>query len=110
MQAQLVTSAYAKGYEGLVMSGRSALSLDGGTIYVPDSSGYITVATGSLHSTGRRLPGHAVSSLALSPDGKMLFAVQPASNLILEVNAASGGQVATFTVPYPLGILRVEAP
>jgi sugar lactone lactonase YvrE len=92
------------------MNGRLALSIDGHTIYVPDSSGYFTVATGDLHPTGRRLSGHSLSSLAISPDGKMLFAVQPASNLILEVNAASGEQVATFTLPYPLGILRVEAP
>ena len=105
-----VGDASAKGYEGLAMNGGSALSPDGRTIYVPDTSGYMTIATVSLRPTGRRLSGHSLSSLAISPDGKNVFALQPDSNLVIEVDATSGQQVATFTLPYPVGILKVEAP
>jgi len=103
----LVRDASAKGYEGLWLSGLSALSMDRKTIYVPDASGYVTIATGSLHPTGRGLSGTSVSSLAISPDGKVLFAVQPASNLLVAVDAANGRELGRYTMAYPLVILMV---
>jgi len=104
-----VTNASAKGYDNAMPSGRAALSADGQTLFLPDGLGYVTVASGSLHPTARRLSGHSLSSLAISPDGKRLFAIQAGAGLLLEVDAASGRELARFSISDPLAILRVEA-
>ncbi|MDQ6692116.1 MAG: hypothetical protein M3Z13_05045 [Candidatus Dormibacteraeota bacterium] len=104
-----VKDAFAKGYETALTSGRAALSLDSQTLFIPARSGYVTVASASLHPISRRISGDSVSSLAISRDGRRLFAVQPSANLLVELDAASGRELGRFTISHPLAILRVDA-
>ena len=104
----LIKDAYAKGYEA-PGGGGASLSAEGGTIFVPDSSGVVAVTRAALEPRSRLLAGHDVTSVAVSPDGRVLFAVEPRSNSLFELDARSGRLLATFSVPYPVSILAIAA-
>ena len=103
-----IKDAYAKGYE-TSLGGGASLSTDAGTIFVPDALGIVAVTRVGLEPRRRLLAGHDVTSLAVSADGRVLFAVEPKANLLFEVDATSGRLLATFSVPYPVSILAVAA-
>jgi hypothetical protein len=86
------------------------VSLDGKTLVMAASSGIVWIDTSSLHAGAHSLAGWTVSGLALSPDGKVLYALND-SGKIAEISMGSRQVAATFDPGdgYPLALMRVEA-
>jgi hypothetical protein len=89
--------------------GSSALSPDGQTFVITGDSGVMWLDTASLHVTRRALSGWKLWSLAVSPDGKLLYAVS-SGGVIAELPMNGSGE-ATFNgaAGVPLALVRVEA-
>jgi hypothetical protein len=86
-----VTQAQAKAGEG----GSAALSADGKTLFASAVHGYVAIDTASLKLRGAYLTDHSLGSLAATPDGHWLLAVQDFSRLI-RIGAADGRIDATL--------------
>lgn len=83
---------------------------DGKTLVAAAGSGIVWIDTGSLRANGRSLTNWTVWSLALSLDGKVLYALGD-SGKIAEISMDSRSVGATFdaSAGNPLAIMRVEA-
>jgi hypothetical protein len=83
---------------------------DGRSMITAAASGIVWIDTIGLHASNRLLPGWTVWSLALSPDGKVLWALGD-SGKIAEISVASRQISATFDpgAGYPMALMRVEA-
>jgi hypothetical protein len=89
--------------------GGAVLSADGKTLVVTGSAGLLWVDTATMRSSRHELDQWLVSSVALSPDGKMLYAVND-SGMIAELPMAGGSGTKFDGAPgQPLGLVRVEA-
>jgi len=89
--------------------GGAVLTADGRTLVVTGSAGLLWVDTATMKSARHELDSWFVSSLALSPDGKMLYAVSD-SGMIAEVPMAGGSGTRFAGAPgQPLALVRVEA-
>ena len=90
--------------------GGAVLSPDGGTLVIAGSTGLVWVDTASLHRDDRQLGAWKVWSVALSPDGTMLYAVNDAG-MIAEVRMAGSHAPTTFggAAGQPLALVRVAA-
>jgi hypothetical protein len=88
----------------------SALSADGAMLYVVGGDGLWALDASTLHVIKHYLAGEAFSSVALSADGKSLYALDPAKGLIA-LNLASGqaSQVAQSGLASAVGIAWVSA-
>src|ERR1700682_1081786 len=91
--------------------GRNAavVSNDGKTLVTAGMNGLIWIDTGTLQVRNRTLTNWSVWSLAATPDGAMLYALNEGGG-IAEIAMASAKVVATFDPAegYPMGLLRVE--
>ncbi len=79
-------------------SSGAAISPDGRTLYAATAQGVWVIDARSLAARASVLGGRNVASLALSADGRRLYALQPGSGRISAVDPASGhvvGGVAT---------------
>ena len=83
---------------------------DGKTLVTAAGSGIVWIDTESLRAKGRSLTNWTVWSLALSPDGKVLYALGD-SGKIAEIPMDTRSVGATFDpgAGNPLAIMRVEA-
>lgn len=98
-----VTAADAKSGE----AGSAALSADGKTLFASAVRGYVAIDTASLKLRGAYLTDRRVGSLAATPDGHWLLAVQDFSRLI-RIGAADGRIDATLlSAGGPIEALRV---
>lgn len=89
--------------------GGAVLSPDGRTLVVTGGSGVMWVDTATLLNGRHELDTWRVWGLALSPDGKMLYAVNDAG-MIAELSMAGGGAATFGGAPgQPMGLIRVEA-
>jgi hypothetical protein len=87
----------------------SVITPDGKILVTAGSSGIVWIETEGLHAGTRLLNDWTVTSLALSPDGKVLWALNDAGR-IAEIQMASRQVAATFGAEaYPLALMRVEA-
>ncbi len=68
----------------------SALSRDGATMYVATDRGVWALDTRALRVRATYLSDHAVSGVALSRDGQRLYALQPAQDQVMILDAMSG--------------------
>jgi hypothetical protein len=92
-----------------MIQGGVVLSADGRTLVVTGSAGLLWVDTATMKSPRHELDSWLVSSLALSPDGKMLYAVND-SGMIAELPMAGGSGTRFAGAPgQPLALVRVEA-
>lgn len=105
----VVLEAAAKGSYELPARGRAALSGDGSAIFIPDGSGYVTLATASLTPAGRSMSGRSLSGLVLAPGGKVLFAIETGPGKVIELDVASGREIASYSAHRPLAILGIAA-
>jgi len=66
--------------------------------------------TGTLTTVAQALPGRTVRSLAISPDGKTLYAVDD-KGMVAELSMATHTVTSTFdpNVSDPIALMRVEA-
>lgn len=68
----------------------AALSRDGATMYVATDRGVWALDTRAPRVRATYLPDHAVSSVTLSRDGQRLYALQPAQDRVMVLDAMSG--------------------
>jgi hypothetical protein len=87
----------------------TVVSNDGKTLVTAGKNGLIWIDTSTLNVRRNVLTNWSVWSLAASPDGAMLYAVNDAG-AIAELWMTSGKVVATFDPAegFPMGLLRVE--
>jgi hypothetical protein len=97
------------GANGLGPNG-AVLSHDGSTLVMVGSSGVAWVDTSSLKVLTRQLTGWTVWSISASPDGKVVYAVNDASQ-IAELWMTDRRVAATFggASGQPLALIRVES-
>jgi WD40 repeat protein len=88
----------------------AAVSPDGKTLVIAGATGLLWIDTASLHTHDRQLSGWKVWSVALSPDGTTLYAVNDAG-MVAEVAMAGAHAPTTFggADGHPLALVRVEA-
>jgi DNA-binding beta-propeller fold protein YncE len=87
----------------------SALSQDGKTLVTAGQNGLLWIDTATLQTRNRQLAKWTVWSVAASPDGSRVYAVNDAG-AIAELSMADGRVAATFDPGegFPMGLLRVE--
>lgn len=89
--------------------GGAVLSADGRTLVVTGSTGVVWVDTATMQKGRYELNTWRVWGLALSPDGKMLYAVND-TGMIAELPMAGGRGIRFAGAPgQPLALVRVEA-
>jgi len=88
----------------------AVVSADNHTLALASASGVMWMDTITLTATGEALPGWTVRSLALSPDGKTLYAVNDKGELA-ELSMAERSVISVFgpVVDHPIALMRVEA-
>jgi hypothetical protein len=72
---------------------RVVVADDGSTVYAAGSGGIVRIGTADLSTATRLLSGSAVDALALTPDGRTLFALLHQGGRIVELDATSGEEV-----------------
>ena len=87
----------------------AVVSNDGKTLVTAGTNGLIWIDTGTMQVRNRLLTNWSVWSLAASPDGAMIYALNDAG-AIAELSMASARVVATFDPAegFPMGLWRVE--
>ncbi len=88
----------------------SVVSADGQTLVIAGSTGVVWLDTSTLTQKRHALDTWTVRSLALSPDGATLYAVND-RGLVAELSMAGGSVTATFdpNIAHPIALMRVEA-
>ena len=103
-------NAAAKEFDGPAAA--SAVDPSGRWLYVAWESGYLTVDTATLRPTALRDRGDYLRSLAVSPDGRHLFAVSGPDlfpTLVSDLDPQTGTQKSTIRgLSAPWRILRLE--
>jgi len=91
-------------------TGAAVVSPDGKTLVTTSSSGIAFIDTASLQASAHALTNWTVWSLALSPGGKVVYALGD-SGKIAEISMVSRQVAATFDpgAGIPLTLMRVEA-
>lgn len=106
-----VASLFAKDVHAKEFGANAAVvSPDGKTLATASSSGIVLIETKGLRVRAHALTDWTVWSLALSPDGKVVYALSD-SGKIAEVSMESGKVGAAFDpgAGFPMGIMRVAA-
>ena len=103
----LVLNAEAK----RVIFGGAALSPDVKTLYAIGEDGVYAIDTAGLTLKGHYLAGHTLESLALSPDGTVLFATSAGAGdgKLLWVETATGVQSEIGSNSHGATIIRVQS-
>ena len=88
----------------------AAISSDGKTLVTAGSVGIVFIDTGALRVTARALTDQVIRSLALSPDGKILYVLDE-NGTFTEVSMDTRKVGATFnpSAGNPLDLMRVVA-
>jgi DNA-binding beta-propeller fold protein YncE len=87
----------------------SVVSPDGKTLVTAGKTGLIWIDTATLRARSQQLAKWSVWSVAASPDGSRVYALNDAG-AIAELSMADGRVAATFDPGegFPMGLLRVE--
>jgi len=104
--ASLIQGVEAKGFG----ANGAVVTPDGRTLVTSGATGVIWIDTDTLHVTGRQLTSWTVWSLALSPNGDELYAVND-TGMIAEVSMAGTHAASTFAggPGQPMALIRVQA-
>jgi len=88
----------------------SVVSGDGQTLVIAGSTGVVWLDATTLTQKRQALDSWTVRSLALSPDGATLYAVNDLG-AVAEVSMAGGSVTTTFdpNIAHPIALMRVEA-
>jgi hypothetical protein len=102
--------AEAKPEHGYGAIGAAALSADSKTLFALGERGLLAIDTRDLALRGRYLPDMPLSSLALSADGRRLYAVSLEDGTIVQLDSATGRLLGTIASAQRLwSVLRVIA-
>jgi WD40 repeat protein len=95
---------------GAIGAGTAAISPDGSTLVAASSSGLVWVKTATLRPFMSSLSGWHLWSLALSPDGKVLYVVSDQGR-VAQVSMSSAAILAEFDTSEgkPMSLMRVAA-
>jgi hypothetical protein len=72
---------------------RVVIAPDGATIYAAGANGIVRLASRDLGIVGRLAAGMAIDSLAVTSDGRTVYALTHADGRILQIDAASGAVI-----------------
>ena len=88
----------------------AVVSADNRTLVVPGVSGIVWLDASTLAQKRNALDSWTVRSLALSPDGTTLYAVNDVG-AVAELSMAGGSVTTTFdpNIAHPIALMRVEA-
>ncbi len=88
----------------------AAVSPDGKTLVMAGKTGIVWIDTATLNAKDRQLPSWNVWSLAMSPDGTTVYAINDAG-MIAELPMSGAHQPTTFggATGHPLDLIRVAA-
>jgi hypothetical protein len=88
----------------------AVVSADDRTLAIAGATGVIWLDTGTFAETGHALDGWTVRSLALSSDGRTLYAVNDRGS-VAELSMAAHSVTTTFdpSIDHPIALMRVEA-
>lgn len=88
----------------------AVVSVDNQTLVIPGPTGVMWLDATTLKPVAQALAGWTVRSLALSPDGTMLYAVSDTGN-VAELSMARQSLMTTFdpAIAHPIALMRVEA-
>lgn len=88
----------------------AVVSADGHTLAIAGSTGVAWLDTSTLTQKRHALDSWTVRSLALSPDGTTLYAVND-MGAVAELSMAGGSVTTTFdpNISHPIALMRVEA-
>jgi hypothetical protein len=104
------TSARAATKPSAVTSTVSALSPDGQTLYTIGEQGLLVIDTKDFRLRGRYLGDWKLDGVAISPDGRRLYAASAALGKIVQIDPKVGTIAAEVpTTGRPTGVVRVEA-
>ncbi len=90
-------------------SGEAALTPDGRILFVPVDMGIVAINTSDFSLRGRHLTDWRVDSMAVSPDGARVYAVNRDFSRVLRLDLATGVITKVPGAVHPLAVLRVEA-
>jgi len=104
--ARLIQGVEAKGFG----ANGAVVSPDGETLVTTGATGVMWIDTASLRATDRQLNSWTVWSLALSPNGDELYAIND-SGMIAEVSMTGAHVASTFAggPGQPMALIRVQA-
>lgn len=93
-----------------VSASGAVVSADGSTLAIAGSTGVLWLDTVTLEPVAQALPDWTVRSLALSPDGKVLYAVND-KGAVAELSMTGRSLTSTFDpgIAHPIALMRVEA-
>ena len=63
---------------------------DGGTVYAAGTNGIVRLSSRDLGVVGTLAAGTAIDSLAVTPDGRTVYALTRTDGRILKIDTASG--------------------
>jgi hypothetical protein len=84
------------GHQAPGVTGRRAVIAPDGAIYLAGRGGVVRLSKTDLTVVGRLLEGTSVDALAVTPDGRTLFALTSSDGRIVKVDAATGTIVGTI--------------
>jgi DNA-binding beta-propeller fold protein YncE len=86
----------------------AVMSPEGYLLYVLAESGVVVVDTTTLGLKAQYVPDRALRSLALSADGRRLYALSLDGTMLSTIDAMTGQPIATIAVPVASAIARVR--
>lgn len=86
----------------------SVISPEGYRLYVVAEAGVVVVDTATLTLKAHLVPDRAVRSLALTADGRRLYALSLDGTTLWALDAMSGQPIVTLAVPVATAIARVR--
>ncbi|MGH2491066.1 MAG: YncE family protein [Candidatus Limnocylindria bacterium] len=86
----------------------AAISPEGYRLYVVAEAGVVVIDTATLTLKAHLVPDRAIRSIALSPDGRRLYALSLDGTRVWALDAMSGQPLATLSVPGASSIARVR--
>jgi WD40 repeat protein len=84
------------------------ISPEGYRLYVVAEAGVIVIDTATLGLKAHLVPDRAVRSIALTSDGRRLYALSLDGTKLWALDAMSGQPLATLTIPVATSITRVR--
>jgi len=86
----------------------ATISPEGYRLYVVAEAGVIVVDTATLGLKAHLVPDRAVRSIALTSDGRRLYALSLDGTKLWALDAMSGQPLATLSIPVATSIARVR--